>query len=171
MPNFDKPLHAALPEALDAAVDSVNFTYDSSESMLQADVSLLEELNFCVFAYFNRDDVFYVNRHGRQLLDLPTSPIEPQASRPAPIFWLEENTQRNDDDVAVVQSCSPKHDVKELITLSWGKTWLQGSKYPIRSKAGVPLAILFAGREVPGSEQIRRVVTQFQKSHNEFGDN
>jgi hypothetical protein len=41
-----------------------------------------------------------------------------------------------------------------------GNTWLRGSKYPIRANNGIPIAILFAGREMLGSEQIRNVTRQ-----------
>ncbi len=171
MPDYEKLLQASLPEALDAAVDSINFAYENADALLEAEVSLIEDLNYTVFAYFNRDDVFYVNKAGRRLLQIRDCLTETTRSKPAPIFWLEESSDRLVDDRDVIESCRPKHHVNELITLSWGKTWLRGSKYPIRSTMGMPLAILFAGREMAGSEQIRRVVTRFQRSHNEFGDN
>ena len=146
MPDYEKLLQASLPEALDAAVESINFTYDSADALLQAEVSLIEDLNYTVFAYFNRDDVFYVNKAGRRLLQIRESLFETPRAKPAPIFWLEEDNHRINDDRDVIESCRPKHHVNELVTLSWGKTWLRGSKYPVRSSMGVPLARLFAGR-------------------------
>lgn len=171
MPNYDKLLQASLPEALDAAIEAINFVYESGEQLLKADVTALEELNYTVFAYFSRDDVFYVNRAGRRLLELPEDTFTTCPSCSAPIFWLDEDIQRISDDRDVVETCRPKHHVKELVTLSWGKTWLRGSKYPIRSSAGAPIAVLFAGRELLGSEQIKHATALFDQTNTEFGKN
>jgi len=171
MPNYDKLLQASLPEALDNAFESINFVYQTGEQLLKADVTALEELNYTIFAYFSRDDVFYVNRTGRRLLELPTDAFDNGAPRSAPIFWLDDDIQRVSDDRDVVETCRPKHHLKELITLSWGKTWLRGSKYPIRSTNGAPLAVFFAGRELLGSEQVKQAAAQIDSTENEFGEN
>jgi len=171
MPNYDKLLQASLPEALDTAFDSINFVYESGEQLLKADVTALEELNYTIFAYFSRDDVFYVNRAGRRLLELPEDAFKNGPTRSAPIFWLDEDIQRVTDDRDVVETCRPKHHVKELITLSWGKSWMRGSKYPIRSVNGAPIAVFFAGRELLGSEQIKHAVTQIDQKNKVFGEN
>ena len=171
MPNYDKLLQASLPEALDSAIESINFVYETGEQLLKADVTALEELNYTLFAYFSRDDVFYVNQAGRRLLEIPEDAFNKSPTRSAPIFWLDEDIQRISDDRDVVETCRPKHHVKELVTLSWGKTWLRGSKYPIRSTAGAPIAVLFAGRELLGSEQIKRAASQIDQTNKEFGVN
>jgi len=171
MPDFQKLLQASLPEALECAIESISFRYLDAKGLLEADVTQLESLNYYAFAYFNRDDVFYVNRAGRSLLTLPRSPLDPSAQKAAPIFWLEESPERQSDDRDVLASCLPKHHVRELVTLSWGKTWLRGSKFPIRSRLGIPLAILFAGREWSAAEQINHIAGQLQKPRQTFGAN
>jgi hypothetical protein len=171
MPDYDKLLQASLPEALDAAIASINFAYSSPEQLVEARLIDFETLNYCAFAYFNREDIFYLNSCGCRLLDPYSSPIEPRQPIPHPRFRLESSFASTSDDRDVVESCRPKHHVKELVTLSWGKSWLRGSKYPIRSKKGVPLAILFAGREMLGSEQIRRASAQFLNFHFQFRAN
>jgi hypothetical protein len=153
MPDYDKLLQASMPEALDAAIDTVNFVYQNAEQLLQANVTALDDLNYCVFAYLNRAEIFYLNQSGRRILSPYQSPIEhcPTTTK----FGLESGSQAANDDRDVIESCRPKHHVRELISLAWGHTWLRGSKYPIRSNNGIPIAILFAGREMLGSEQIR----------------
>ncbi len=171
MPDYDKLLQASLPEALDAAVESINFVYYNADQLLQANLEDLEDLNYCVFTYFNRDDVFYLNSAGRRLLDTYESPAEPSTRDASLVFHLENYSKRASDDRDVIESCRPKHHLKELISLSWGKTWLRGSKYPVRSNSGVPLAILFAGREMLGSEQIYRAAIQCRNNQHQFGAN
>lgn len=168
MPNYDKLLQASLPEALDAAIESINFEHNDVEALLEANVAEFENLNYCVFGYFTRDDIFYLNSTGRQLLDTYQSPFEPNRAIRKPIFSLGVNPLHACDDRDVVETCRAKHHVKEIVSLSWGDTWLRGSKYPIRSRAGVPLAILFAGREMLGSEQIHNASFRhnlFQHQH------
>lgn len=170
MPDHNKLLQTSLPESLDAAVDSVNFEYDDAESLLGADVSDFEQLNYCVFAYFTRNDIFYLNRSGRRLLDLYHSPFETSRAISKPRFRLSGDPTLESDDRDVIEACRPKHHVKELISLSWGATWLRGSKFPIRSTTGVPLAVLFAGREMLGSDQIQNVGRRqclYQPTHGE----
>ena len=165
MPDYYKLLQASMPEALDAAIDTVNFVYQSAEQLLEANVSALNDLNYCVFAYFNRDEIFYLNQSGRRILSPYQSPIERRPTTTK--FGLESDSQAANDDRDVIESCRPKHHVRELISLTWGNTWLRGSKYPIRANNGIPIAILFAGREMLGSEQIRnvsRLTRNFQNS-------
>jgi len=171
MPDYYKLLQASLPESLDAAIDSINFEYDGAESLLEADVTDLEQLNYCVFAYFTRNDIFYLNRSGRRLLDIYRSPFEASRTISKPRFRLGSDPVLSSDDRDVVETCRPKHHVRELISLSWGATWLRGSKFPIRSNTGVPLAVLFAGREMLGSDQITNALQR--QSHNQpnFGGN
>ena len=153
MPDYEKLLQASMPEALDTAVESVNFVYENGEALLQADITTLEELNFCIFAYFNREELFYLNRTGRKLLAPYQSIMDRTASEVR--FSLVENFEGSQDDRDVIENCRPKHHVHERVDLNWGHTCLRGSKYPIRAVNGVPIAILFAGREMLGSEQIR----------------
>ena len=171
MPDYNKLLQASLPESLDAAIDSINFEYDDAESLLEADVSDFEQLNYCVFAYFTRNDIFYLNRSGRRLLDIYHSPFETSRTVSKPRFRLSEDPSLKSDDRDVVEACRPKHHVKELISLSWGATWLRGSKFPIRSRNGVPLAVLFAGREMLGSDQIQNAIGQQSPYQPTFAEN
>ncbi len=171
MPNYDKLLQASLPEALDAAIESINFEHETTESLLDANVSEFERLNYCVFAYFTRDDLFYLNQAGRRLLETYESPVEPARATFNPEFNLTANPFHASDDRDVIETCRPKHHVKELVSLSWGNTWLRGSKYPIRSTTGIPLAIVFAGREMLGSEQIRNAAFRQSAFQNYNGDN
>ena len=164
MPDYEKLLQASMPEALDAAVESVNFVYENGEALLQADVSPLEEVNFCVFAYFNREELFYLNRTGRKLLAPYQSIVERSPSEAR--FSLVENFEGSQDDRDVIENCRPKHHVKERVDLSWGHTCLRGSKFPIRAVNGVPIAILFAGREMLASEQIRAASHNLQTAFN-----
>ncbi len=170
MPDYNKLLQASLPESLDAAVDSVSFEYEDAESLLGADVSDFEQLNYCVFAYFTRNDIFYLNRSGQRLLDLYHSPFETSRAISKPRFRLSGDPSLESDDRDVIEACRPKHHVKERISLSWGATWLHGSKFPIRSTTGVPLAVLFAGREMLGSDQIQNAGRRqclYQPTHGE----
>ena len=162
MPDYEKLLQASMPEALDAAIDSINFVYENAEELLQANITPLEELNYCVFAYFNRDELFYLNRAGRKLLAPYQSPIERKPAKAT--FSLEKASQGSDDDRDVIENCRPKHHVQERVSVNWGSTWLRGSKFPIRATNGIPIAILFAGREMLASEQIRKV----QRHHLSF---
>jgi len=171
MPNFDKLLHASMPEALDAAIESISFVHKDIDSLLEANVAEFESLNYCVFGYFTRDDVFYLNQAGRRLLDLYQSPLEPGRDVVKPRFSLGANPFHACDDRDVVETCRPKHHIKELISLSWGDTWLRGSKYPIRSTSGLPLGILFAGREMLSSEQIRNASLRHKAFQHHYGDN
>ncbi len=171
MPNYDKLLQASMPEALDAAIETINFEHADTDSLLEANVAEFESLNYCCFGYFTRDDIFYLNRAGRRLLETYQSPIEPFRSVAKPVFTLGLSPSHASDDRDVIETCRPKHHVKELISLSWGDTWLRGSKYPIRSTSGVPLAILFAGREMLGSEQIKNVSIRHQTFQHNYGEN
>ncbi len=171
MPNYDKLLQSSLPEALDAAIETLNFEHDDVDSLLEANVAEFENLNYCVFGYFTRDDIFYLNRAGRRLLEVYQSPLEPNRTVNKPSFSLGANPFHACDDRDVIETCRPKHHVKELISLSWGDTWLRGSKYPIRSTSGIPLAILFAGREMLGSEQIHNASFRHKAFQHQYGDN
>lgn len=164
MPDYEKLLQASMPEALDAAIGTINFVYENAEQLLQANVTSLEDLNYCVFAYFNRDEVFYLNKSGRRLLAPYQSLLEPRPSDAK--FGLESDSQGTNDDRDVIESCRPKHHVRELVSVSWGNTWLRGSKYPIRATNGIPIAILFAGREMLASEQIRNATRRRQNIPN-----
>ncbi|MDQ8201586.1 hypothetical protein [Pelagicoccus sp. SDUM812003] len=173
MLDYQKLLQARLPEALESALESIDRAFDRPEQLLQADVSLFEDLGLCVFAYFNRDDIFYLNKAGRQTLKLklPTVDSSKSASTP-PIFWLENELALAQADALVTQKALPLFNVRELVTLSWGKTWFEGAKFPIRNAMGQPLAILFAGRELPPSKQIRQVAKHYELSQQkEFGEN
>ena len=171
MPNYDELLQASLPEALDAAIETINFEHEDLDSLLEANVAEFEGLNFCVFGYFNRKDVFYLNRAGRRLLEIYQSPFEPSRSVSKPTFSLGLDPFHACDDRDVIETCRPKHHVKELISLTWGDTWLRGSKYPIRSTAGLTMAILFAGREMLGSEQIQHASFRHKAFQHQCGEN
>ena len=171
MPDYNKLLQASLPESLDAAIDSINFEYKDAEALLEADVTDFEQLNYCVFAYFTRGDIFYLNRSGRRLLDTYHSPFDANRSISKPRFRLSNDSLLASDDRDVIESCRPKHHVRELISLSWGATWLRGSKFPIRSTTGVPLAVLFAGREMLGSDQIYNARKRQSFHQPNFGGN
>lgn len=171
MPDYENLLHASLPEALDSAIESLNFKFSDPEALMGADVSAFEELNTRIFAYFNRDDVFYINKAGRHLLNIDDTTFERNPTKSNPIFWLSDDFERASEDRDVIASCRPKHHVRELITLSWGKTWLRGSKFPIRATNGLPLAILFAGREMSSSEQIRHAASAVTQTVKQEGIN
>ena len=171
MPDFDKLLQAPLPEALEDAFQSLNGAYDAPEQLLQADVSALEILDCLAFAYFNRDEVFYVNAAARKLLHpkLPSMACPPP--RVPPVFWLDDHEPFLLADQLVWANRRPLASAREIVTLSWGKTWMEGIKLPILSATGQPMAILFAGAELQPSQQIRRVAEQYQLSLSGFGDN
>ncbi|MDQ8199191.1 hypothetical protein QEH56_13565 [Pelagicoccus enzymogenes] len=171
MQHDDKLLQANLPDALQSAIEEIDGAFDVPKQLLRADVSSFESLECCVFAYFARDDVFYLNQKGRELLRRKQPRFEPQTQSPPPLFWLEDdsNLQAADDFVASRQR--PIFETRELVTLSWGKTWLHGSKFPIRSVLGQPLAILFAGHEVPPSQQIKLVAEHYQNAQHGTGNN
>lgn len=171
MPDDSKLLHAKLPRALEFALEGLNGAYDQPEQLLRADVSAFETLPCCVFAYFERDDVFYLNQAGRALLP-PRLPATDRArAESPPIFWLEDDPVLTAADSYVASRRLPLPRARELVTLAWGKTWLEGAKFPILSLTGQPLATLFAGRELAPSQQIRQVAQHFQPSPFGFGDN
>ncbi|MDQ8186447.1 hypothetical protein [Pelagicoccus sp. SDUM812002] len=171
MQNYDKLLQANLPDALQSAIENLDGAFDIPKQLLQADVSSLEPLNCCVFAYFARDDVFYLNQKGRELLRQKQPSFERKAQSAPPIFWLEDDPNLQAADNYVASRQRPLFETRELITLSWGKTWLHGSKFPIRSILGHPLAIIFAGHEVPPSQQIKLVAEHYQTTQQGTGDN
>lgn len=167
----DKLLQANLPDALQSAIEDLDRAYDVPKQLLQADVTAFEDLSCCVFAYFARDDVFYLNGKGRQLLRPQRPTFEPRANTAPPIFWLEDDPNLQAADSFVASRQRPIYETRELVTLSWGKTWLHGSKFPIRSVIGQPLAILFAGHVVAPSKQIRLVAEHYQTAQQGTGDN
>lgn len=172
MANYDKLLKANMPTALESAIQSVDFQYENISDLMKANVHLFEELDCIAFAYQNRDDVFYVNRQGRKLLAIETRPYEPANDiLPAPIFWLEESIKLAADDFEAIRSGEIKENACELITVSWGKTWVNGIKAPIRSSKGQPIAILFAGTERSASEQLKTAGRNHKVTHHEFGTN
>jgi hypothetical protein len=171
MQNHDKLLQTSLPDALQTAIEGLDGAYDVPKQLLQADVSSFEPLGCCVFAYFARDDVFYLNQKGRDLLRQKLPRFEPQANTAPPIFWLEDDTNLQAADNFVLRRQRPLFEARELVTLSWGKTWLHGSKFPIRSVLGHPLAILFAGHEVAPSQQVKLVAEHYQNAQHTTGDN
>ncbi|MCH6255248.1 hypothetical protein MLD52_01725 [Puniceicoccaceae bacterium K14] len=172
MPNYDKLLKAEMPTALESAIQSVDFQYENISDLMQANVHLFEELDCIAFAYQNRDDIFYVNREGRKLLNIETRIYEPESEiQSAPIFWLEESIKLAADDYEVISNGTIKENACELVTVSWGKTWVSGIKAPIRSTTGQPIAILFAGAERKGSKQLQTAGSNYKVTHNEFGSN
>lgn len=171
MPNYDKLLQATLPDALQSAIEGIDGAYDVPKQLLQADVSAFENLSHCVFAYFARDDVFYLNQKGRDLLRQTQPHFEPKTNSAPPIFWLEDDANLQAADNYVTGRQLPIFETRELVTLSWGKTWLHGSKFPIRSVLGHPLAILFAGHEVAPSKQIKLVADHYQAALQGTGEN
>ncbi len=171
MPNYDKLLQANLPDSLQTAIEDLDRSFDIPKQLLQADVSAFETLSCCVFAYFARDDVFYLNQKGRDLLRLKQPSFEPKANTAPPIFWLEDDANLQAADNYVAGRQLPLFETRELITLAWGKTWLHGSKFPVRSALGQTLAIIFAGHEVAPSEQIKIVAEHYQSTQQGIGDN
>ncbi len=171
MQNHDKLLQANLPDALQSAIEDLDRAFDVPKQLLQADVSAFENLNCCVFAYFARDDVFYLNAKGRQLLRQKLPSFEKEKSSAPPIFWLEDDANLQAADNYVAGRQRPIYETRELVTLSWGKTWLHGSKFPIRSVLGQPLAILFAGHEIAPSQQIKLVAEHYQTAQQGTGEN
>lgn len=168
MPEYEKLLSAQL---LEAAIESIDGAYDCAEQLLGADVSQFEAVKSCVFAYFDRDDVFYVNRAGRKLLDLKRPAMESGSVDAPPIFWLENDHPFGNVDRFLIANRQPLRHTRELVTLSWGKTWLEGTKFPILSVTGKPLAILFAGEQLPASGQIRHAAHQYRLTLTGLGKN
>lgn len=171
MPDYDKLLQARLPEALETAIESIDRAFDQAEQLLHADVGLFEQLDLCVFAYFGRDDVFYLNTKGRQLLKLRLPSLDRQNQGTPPIFWLEDEERLAEADAFVAQRGRPIFGTRELVTLAWGKSWFEGAKFPIRSIKGDTIAILFAGHELAPSKQIQQVAEHYQTSQNQSGEN
>lgn len=172
MPNYDKLLKANMPTALELAIQSIDFQYENVSELMQANVSQFEELSCIAFTYQNRDDVFYVNKKGRTLLAVEGRSYEKRSEiQPAPIFWLEESIKLAADDYEAIRTGEIKENACELVTVSWGKTWVNGIKAPIRSKSGKPIAILFAGTERKGSKQLQTAARNHKVTHNEFGIN
>jgi len=167
----ETPPTAAQVEQLDAAIADLRLERDRPDPLLRADVSGLERLDFCVFLYRCRDDVFYLNRAGRRLLLLPESPFAPAAARPAPLFWLEDRPSSLREDQLVLHAGKPLREIRELVTLAWGKTWLEGEKRPVAAPDGPPAALLFAGSEMPPARQIRLVGSLRRPPADCFGDN
>lgn len=171
MPDYDKLLQAKLPEALEAALAEIDRAFEIPKQLLQADVSAFEELNCSVFGYFARDDIFYLNKKGRELLKMRVPTLD-QNHNPAPaIFWLEDDATLAAADQYVAGRQIPILETRELITLSWGKTWMHGSKFPIRNRQGQTIAIFFAGHELAPSRQIRLVADHYQETQFGIGDN
>ncbi|EDY83589.1 hypothetical protein VDG1235_3216 [Verrucomicrobiia bacterium DG1235] len=171
MPDYDKLLQAKLPQALENAIDEIDGAHQRPEQLLQADVSSFEKLNCCVFAYFARDDIFYLNQKGRSLLRLKLPTLDQKRNVAPPIFWLEDDSNLLSADQYVAERQLPIFETRELITLSWGKSWLHGAKFPIRSTHGQTIALLFAGRELEPAKQIKLVADHYQNQQQGFGDN
>lgn len=171
MPDYEKLLQSNLPETFEKALAEIDRAYEIPKQLLQADISSFEALECCVFAYFARDDVFYLNKCGRDLLRLKRPALDKEVASAPAIFWLEDDCalQRTDDYVYSRQQ--PIFETRELITLSWGKTWLHGSKFPIRSLQGQTLAIIFAGHEITPSQQIKLVADHYQQAKHGTGEN
>lgn len=151
-----------ISDALESALSTVCGVFERPDQLLGANVEQFENLAEIVFAYFGRDDVFYVNKAGRRLLRPKSSALDALKPSPPPIFWLDEDRSFRFADRRVLESACPLFDARELVALSWGKTWLRGVKLPLLSRKGAPIALLFAGLEIPGSEQIRQVANQYK---------
>ena len=171
MPNYEKLLQAKLPEALESAIEGIDRAFEIPKQLLQANVSAFEELSCCVFGYFARDDIFYLNKKGRELLKMRVPTLDQHRNAAPAIFWLEDDTNLAAADQFVAGRQVPIVETRELITLSWGKTWLHGSKFPIRSIQGQTIALLFAGYELAPSRQIKLVADHYQHTQQGFGDN
>lgn len=171
MPDYNKLLNAKLPEALESAIEEMDGHYELPKQLLQVNVASFEDLPCILFAYFDRNDIFYLNKRGRQLLTMKLPTFDRAPNEASPIFWLEEDPalQAADDYVAGRQL--PLLKTRELVTLTWGKTWVEGAKFPIRSRNGQTLALLFAGQEVPPSRQINQVAEHYSTAQQGFGDN
>lgn len=170
-PDYDKLLNARPTEELENAYEALNRAYDHPEQLLHADVSLFENLDLRVFAYFDRDDVFYVNKAGRRLLNRRLPLIEADAPKAPPIFWLDDHRSFLAADGLARTTRRALGNVRELVTLSWGKTWFEGMKFPILSLTGQPLALLFAGNEIKPSRQIRNIAERYQLTQTGVGTN
>lgn len=170
-PDYQKLLQTKLPEALGEAIGEIDQAFDLPRQLMQAEVSAFEALDCCVFAYFARDDVFYLNRRGRNLLRPKVPTLDPDPAGAPAIFWLEEDAPLKDADNYVAERQQPLYETRELITLSWGKTWLHGTKFPVRSLQGRTIALIFAGHEIAPSKQIKLVADHYQNAKYGNGDN
>lgn len=171
MPDYEKLLNAKLPEALESALEELDGRYELPKQLLQANVATFEDLPCMLFAYFDRNDIFYLNKRGRQMLSMKLPTLERSPNEAAPIFWLEDDASLQAADDYVAGRQLPLLKTRELITLPWGKTWVEGAKFPIRSRQGQTLALLFAGHEVPPSRQITQVAEHYSTAQQGFGDN
>lgn len=171
MPNYDKLLQVKANESLEAALEKIDRAFDIPKQLLQANVAAFEELDCCVFGYFARDDLFYLNKKGRELLRMRTPSLDQSPSSAPAIFWLEDDKNLASADQFVAERQIPLTETRELITLSWGKTWLHGAKYPIRNIQGQTIALLFAGHELPPSSQIKLVADHYQHTQLGTGEN
>jgi len=171
MPDYEKLLQANLPDALETAIEEIDRAYDLPKQLLQANVSSFEALSCCVFGYFARDDIFYLNKKGRELLRMRAPTLEQTRNAAPAIFWLEDDANLAAADQFVAGRQVPILETRELITLSWGKTWLHGSKFPIRNLQGQTIALFFAGHELPPSQQIKLVADHYQHTQQGIGDN
>lgn len=171
MQNLDKLLQSNLPDALENAIEEIDGAYDDPKQLIHADVSAFESLSCSVFIYFARDDVFYINEKGRRLLRPKSGSFDEKAPTAPPIFWLEDDSTLQAADNYVAGRQHLLYETRELVTLSWGKTWLEGGKFPIRSILGQTLAILFAGDEIAPSKQIKLVADHYQQALHGNGSN
>ncbi len=172
MLNFENMLYANAPSQLDRALESIDLTFDNLDQLLKADLSAFQSLEETVFIYFNREEVFYLNRKGSRLLKRRVATFDPPSSLAStPIFWLEPSLQRAADDLEVMMSGLPKGNVLELVSLSWGKTWMRGEKRPIRNREGRCFALLFSGHEISAAEQIERASTHCRITRKQPGHN
>ncbi|MBK1878243.1 hypothetical protein [Pelagicoccus mobilis] len=171
MPDYEKLLQANLPEALESALEELDRAFDIPKQLLQANVSAFEELSCCVFGYFARDDIFYLNKKGRELLRMRLPSLDEHRNSGPPIFWLEDDANLAAADQFVANRQKPILETRELITLAWGKTWLHGSKFPVRNVQGQTIALFFAGHELPPSRQIKLVADHYQQNQHQIGDN
>lgn len=171
MPDYEKLLQANLPDALESALEELDRAFDIPKQLLQANVGSLEDLPCCVFGYFARDDIFYLNKKGRELLRMRAPTLDATPKNAPAIFWLEDDATLAAADQFVADRQIPISETRELITLSWGKTWMHGSKYPVRNIQGQTIAIFFAGQELPPSSQIKLVADHFQERKTQLGEN
>lgn len=171
MSHYDKLFQDTLSEALEGAIRSITLAFDRPEQLLGAKVGAFEKLDCCVFAYFNRDDVFYVNQAARKLLRLAQPRFGPALPESPPIFWLENNEAFRRADEHVARYRCPIADARELVALPWGKTWLRGIKFPILSTHGAPIAYLFAGYPQSAADQIRNAARHYQSTPISIGVN
>tara|TARA_B110000037_G_C17033079_1_gene470373 strand:+ start:414 stop:932 length:519 start_codon:yes stop_codon:yes gene_type:complete len=172
MLNFDNILQSYTQSPVQEAVAQIDLQFERLDQLLKADLSQLDSIDESLFIYFNREEVFYLNRLGRKLLKRRAGAFEPPTVlEPTPIFWLEPSLQRAADDLEVMMSSQPKSDVLELVSLAWGKTWMAGTKYPIRNTSGRSIAVLFSGKEIPAAEQIHQASKHCRITRKESGNN